>query len=79
MPNQIVFLVPLIIFMIFVAPLWVVMHYRSKSKINQGLTDSELNQLNELTLKAEKMAERIKTLEAILDAESPRWRTQHDQ
>lgn len=79
MPNQIVFLVPLIIFMIFVAPLWVVMHYRSKNKINQGLTDSELNQLNELTLKAEKMAERIKTLEAILDAESPRWRSQHDQ
>lgn len=71
--------VPLILFMIFVAPLWVIMHYRSKNKINQGLSDSELNQLNELTVKAEKMADRIKTLEAILDADSPRWRTQHDQ
>jgi len=76
--HEIIF-VPLILFMIFVAPLWVIMHYRSKNKISQGLTETELNQLNALTLKAEKMAERIKTLEAILDADSPRWRTQHDQ
>ncbi|EIW89714.1 MAG: envelope stress response membrane protein PspB [Alishewanella agri] len=76
--HEIIF-VPLILFMIFVAPLWVIMHYRSKNKIKQGLSDGELNQLNELTVRAEKMAERIKTLEAILDAESPRWRNQHDQ
>ena len=76
--HEIIF-VPLILFMIFVAPLWVIMHYRSKNKIKQGLSDGELNQLNELTVRAEKMAERIKTLEAILDAESPIWRNQHDQ
>lgn len=76
--HEIIF-VPLILFMIFVAPLWVIMHYRSKNKIKQGLSDGELNQLNELTVRAERMAERIKTLEAILDAESPRWRNQHDQ
>lgn len=76
--HEIIF-VPLILFMIFVAPLWVIMHYRSKNKIKQGLSDGELNQLSELTVRAEKMAERIKTLEAILDAESPRWRNQHDQ
>ena len=76
--HEIIF-VPLILFMIFVAPLWVIMHYRSKNMIKQGLSDAELNQLNELTVRAEKMAERIKTLEAILDADSPRWRTQHDQ
>ncbi len=75
--HEIIF-VPLILFMIFVAPLWVIMHYRSKNKIKQGLTAGELQQLNELAQRAEKMAERIKTLEAILDAESPRWRTQHD-
>lgn len=76
--HEIIF-VPLILFMIFVAPLWVMMHYRSKNKIKQGLSDAELNQLNELTVRAEKMAERIKTLEAILDADSPRWRNQHGQ
>jgi phage shock protein B len=70
--------IPFILFMIFVAPIWVVMHYRSKNKMGQGLSDQELTQLNDLAQRAEKMADRIKTLEAILDAESPKWRSQHD-
>ncbi|HEY0921557.1 envelope stress response membrane protein PspB [Rheinheimera pacifica] len=70
--------VPIILFMIFVAPIWVIMHYRSKSKMGQGLSDQELLQLNDLAHRAEKMADRIKTLEAILDAESPKWRSSHD-
>jgi phage shock protein B len=65
-------------FMIFVAPIWVIMHYRSKRKISEGLSDVELNQLNDLSRRAERMAERIKTLESILDAESPDWRRKHD-
>ncbi|NRQ43942.1 envelope stress response membrane protein PspB [Rheinheimera sp. YQF-2] len=70
--------IPFILFMIFVAPIWVIMHYRSKNKMGQGLSDQELLQLNDLAHRAEKMADRIKTLEAILDAESPKWRSQHD-
>ncbi|MDP5134477.1 envelope stress response membrane protein PspB [Rheinheimera baltica] len=70
--------IPFILFMIFVAPIWVIMHYRSKNKMGQGLSDQELTQLNDLAHRAEKMADRIKTLEAILDAESPKWRNQHD-
>ncbi len=70
--------IPFILFMIFVAPIWVIMHYRSKNKMGQGLSDQELAQLNDLAHRAEKMADRIKTLEAILDAESPNWRSQHD-
>lgn len=70
--------IPLILFMIFVAPIWVIMHYRSKNKMSEGLSDTELAQLNDLSSKAEKMADRIKTLEAILDAESPNWRREHE-
>lgn len=70
--------VPLILFTIFVAPIWVIMHYRSKNKMSEGLSDSELAQLNDLANRAEKMADRIKTLEAILDAESPNWRREHE-
>ena len=70
--------IPFILFMIFVPPIWVIMHYRSKNKMGQGLSDQELTQLNDLAHRAEKMADRIKTLEAILDAESPKWRSQHD-
>lgn len=65
---------PIIIFMICVAPIWLVMHYRSKKQVNQGLSEEEFSRLNDLAHKAEHMAERIQTLEAILDAESPEWR-----
>jgi phage shock protein B len=79
MEIQEAFAVPLMMFMIFVAPIWVIMHYRSKRKMSEGLSESELSQLNDLSNRAEKMADRIKTLEAILDAESPQWRREHEQ
>ncbi|PTB87396.1 envelope stress response membrane protein PspB [Pseudidiomarina aestuarii] len=66
--------IPLIIFMIFVAPIWIIMHYRAQRKINQGLNQDEVAQLQELARQGERMRERIHTLEAILDAESPKWR-----
>ncbi|MDO6427992.1 envelope stress response membrane protein PspB [Thalassotalea sp. 1_MG-2023] len=73
MVEQII-LAPVIIFMIIVAPIWLVLHYRSKRQISQGLTEEEYHQLSELSELADKMADRIKTLEAILDAETPDWR-----
>jgi phage shock protein B len=68
-------MVPMVVFMVIVAPIWIVMHYRSKSQVSQGLTDSEYQQLSELSEMADIMADRIKTLEAILDAETPDWRS----
>ncbi|MFD2166282.1 envelope stress response membrane protein PspB [Thalassotalea euphylliae] len=65
---------PLIIFMLIVAPIWLILHYRSKRQISQGLSEEEYTQLSELAELADKMSDRIKTLEAILDAESPDWR-----
>lgn len=65
---------PVIIFMIFVAPIWLILHYRSKKQVNQGLTEDEYGTLQSLADKAEKMGDRIQTLEAILDAEAPEWR-----
>lgn len=69
------FVAPLIIFMVIVAPIWIVMHYRSKRQVSQGLSQSEYIQLSELSEAADLMADRIKTLEAILDAETPDWRS----
>lgn len=66
--------VSLIIFMIIVAPIWLILHYKSKKQISQGLSQEEYQQLSDLSHMADQMAERIKTLEAILDAESPNWR-----
>lgn len=65
---------PVIIFMLVVAPIWLVLHYRSKRQVSQGLSEEEYVQLSELSELADKMADRIQTLEAILDAETPDWR-----
>ncbi|MEZ9819268.1 envelope stress response membrane protein PspB [Shewanella sp. 10N.286.45.A1] len=69
-----ILIAPIIIFMIVVAPIWLILHYRSKRQVSQGLTDEEFAQLNELIAKADKMSQRIETLEAILDTEAPQWR-----
>ena len=66
--------VPAILFLIFVAPLWVIMHYRSKGRSQGMLTDDERAELERLATSAEIMRERIETLESILDAETPDWR-----
>ena len=64
----------LVIFMIFVAPIWLILHYRSKKQVNQGLSAEEQASLQSLAEQAEKMSDRIQTLEAILDSEAPEWR-----
>ncbi|WJG08369.1 envelope stress response membrane protein PspB [Aliiglaciecola sp. LCG003] len=66
--------IPTIIFMTIVAPIWLILHYRSKKQVSQGLSEDEYVSLQELSNKAEMMADRIQTLEAILDAETPDWR-----
>ncbi len=69
-----VLMVPVIIFMVIVAPIWLVLHYKSKRQVSQGLSEEEYLQLSELSQLADKMADRIQTLEAILDADTPGWR-----
>lgn len=70
--------VPIIVFMVLVAPIWLILHYRSKNQLGQGLTERETFELERLADKAEKMSQRILTLEKILDSESPEWRNRHD-
>ena len=65
---------PLIVFMVIVAPIWLVLHYRAMGRIGAGLADNEREQLQGLLVRAEKMQERVGALESILDAEVPGWR-----
>ncbi|TKB46852.1 envelope stress response membrane protein PspB [Ferrimonas sediminicola] len=69
---------PLLVFLFVVAPIWLILHYRSKRQLAQGLSEEEYQQLNQLLTRADKMSERIQTLEALLDQESPEWRTKHE-
>ena len=71
-------MVPSIVFMVFVAPAWVWLHYRSKRKAQGALSETERADLEALMFKAEAMLERIDTLESILDSQTPEWR-KHDR
>ena len=73
-----VILVPSIVFLVIVAPLWVWLHYRSKRRAQVALTESERDNLEALLLKSEAMMERIDILESILDAQTPEGR-KHDR
>lgn len=72
------FTVPLIIFMVIVAPIWLGLHYWSKRKASDGLSDDDLRTLNELGKQAERLQQRVATLEKILDSESPGWRNHYE-
>lgn len=58
---------------------WIFMHYKYRGRNTSGFTEDESRQLQELLDIADSMADRIKTLESILDAESPDWRSSHDK
>ena len=66
--------VPTLLFMVVVAPIWIINHYRAKGRTNASLTEDERLELERLVNAAAGMRERIETLEAILDAETPGWR-----
>lgn len=69
---------PVIVFLIFVAQLWLFLHYRSKRKTDSALSSQDLERLQVLSEKAESMQARVDTLERILDAESPTWRRKYE-
>ena len=66
--------VPTVVFLAVVAPIWIFMHYRSKQQAQGALSEEERLELEALAAEAGRMTERIETLEAILDAETPDWR-----
>jgi len=64
-----------ILFLTVVAPIWIVFHYITKIRSSQGLTTEDEKMLSEIWESTRKMEDRINTLERILDADSPSWRS----
>ena len=75
----IVFVVPAILFMIFVAPIWLVLHYRSNRQLGNSLNEQELARLTALVAQAELLQQRVHTLERLLDVDNPQWRGDGEQ
>ena len=72
-PFEILF-VPMVLFMVIVAPTWIVMHYRSVNRSSSQLSEDDRQALEEMLVAVDQMADRIESLEAILEADHPNWR-----
>ncbi len=66
--------VPIVLFLVIVAPIWLILHYATRNSASKRLTSKDEALLEELHANARKMEERIHNLERILDADSPEWR-----
>lgn len=71
--------IPTIVFLVVVAPLWIILHYNSKKKMTRQLSVEDQDELQSLADQARDMGSRIETLEAILDADTPNWRNRSDE
>ncbi len=63
-----------IIFLVIVAPIWIIAHYVTRWRAARRLSSDDEKALSELWQSARRMETRIDALEKILDAEAPGWR-----
>ena len=71
-----ILMVPLMVFVAFVAPIWIIAHYATRWRTSKTMTADDEALLAELRADSERMEARIRNLERILDAEAPHWREQ---
>jgi phage shock protein B len=63
-----------ILFLVVVAPIWIVAHYLARWRSSRKLSAEDERSLGELHEAARRMEGRIAALERVLDAEAPGWR-----
>ena len=61
------FVVPSILFIVIVAPIWLVLHYRYKRQMAKGISQEELRKVEEMLEQIDLLAERVEILERILN------------
>jgi phage shock protein B len=63
-----------ILFLVVVAPIWIVSHYATRWRTARTLSREHERVLADLWDTAQRMETRVRNLERILDAEAPGWR-----
>lgn len=72
--STVFFSFALVVFLFFVAPLWLWLHYRGKRDQGKEMNSQECEQMRALAQRAEALHTRVQSLERILDEETPDWR-----
>jgi len=68
----------MILMLTIVVPLWIIFHYVTKWKQMKGITSEDELSLSDLRRSSDKLEERLRTMERILDSEVPDWRSRTD-
>ncbi|KAA0597934.1 envelope stress response membrane protein PspB [Azospirillum lipoferum] len=63
-----------VLFLVVVAPVWIVFHYITKWRSQRGLSAQDERLLAELWEISNRLETRIHALERVLDTEAPNWR-----
>ena len=66
--------VPAILFMVIVAPLWLIFHYKTRWKSEKANGSADEKTVKEMWGVAQRLESRVANLEKLLDAEAPGWR-----
>ena len=66
--------IALIVFVAIPAPLFIVLHFITKWKQSREISGGDEKMLEDMWILAQRMEERLESLETILDSELPDWR-----
>ncbi|MBL4839111.1 MAG: envelope stress response membrane protein PspB [Kordiimonadaceae bacterium] len=69
--------VPVLLLTVII-PLWIIFHYITKWKQMKGFTPEDTASLSDLRTSADRLEDRLRTMERILDDEIPDWRSRHE-
>jgi phage shock protein B len=67
--------VPAVLFMVIVAPLWLIFHYVTLWKTQRNAGRADQGAMNTMWDTARRLEDRVAALEKLLDAEAPGWRS----
>jgi phage shock protein B len=67
--------VPAVLFMVIVAPLWLIFHYVTVWKTQRNAGRADQGAMNAMSETARRLEHRVTALEKLLDAEAPGWRS----
>ena len=65
-----------ILFLVIVAPLWIIFHYSTRWRAQKTLSSEDEQLLSDLWRSAERMEGRMTNLERILETEDADWRSE---
>jgi phage shock protein B len=68
-----------ILLIVVVIPLWLIFHYVTKWKQMKGFTPEDEASLGDLRTSADRLEDRLRTMERIMDDEVPDWRSRYHE